>query len=130
VILVDTAIWVDHLRVSNPTLLALLDEDRVFIHPFIIGELAVGNFRRRALILRQLHQLIFANVASDYEVLEFIDAHKLYGLGIGYVDCHLLASVLLTPGTWLWTRDRRLSAVASRLGLAMHLLDDTNGKKP
>jgi predicted nucleic acid-binding protein len=129
-ILVDTAIWVDHLRVSNPTLLTLLDEDRVLIHPFVIGELAVGNLRRRDSILWQLQELTFANVASDYEVLEFIDTHKLYGLGIGYVDCHLLAGVLLTPGSWLWTRDRRLSAVASRLGLATRFLDDSNGKKP
>jgi len=118
VILVDSSVWVDHLRSGDATLARLLDDGRVIAHPFVVGELALGSLRQRELILTALQNLPQAVVASDIEVLRFIDQQALYGLGIGYVDAHLLASVRLTAGGSLWTRDRRLQSVADRLGVA------------
>ena len=117
-ILVDSSIWVDHLRSSDALLASMLDNGRVISHPFVVGELALGSLRRRELILTSLQALPQAVVASDAEVLRFINQQALYGLGIGYVDAHLLASVRLTAGGSLWTRDKRLQAVADRLGVA------------
>jgi predicted nucleic acid-binding protein len=117
VILVDSSVWVDHLRSSDAMLARLLDDGRVIGHPFIVGELALGSLRQRQLILTALQDLPQAVVASDAEVLRFIDQQALYSLGIGYVDAHLLASVRLTAGGSLWTRDKRLQAAAHRLGL-------------
>jgi predicted nucleic acid-binding protein len=121
VILVDTSVWVDHLRAGNPTLRRLLDRSLVLGHPFVTGELALGNLRQRDLVLGALHALPQASVASDGEVLHFIQERALYGLGIGYVDAHLLAAARLTPGATLWIRDKSLHTVAVRLGLAMSL---------
>jgi predicted nucleic acid-binding protein len=118
VILVDSSVWVDHLRDGDETLARLLDDGRVIAHPFVVGELALGNLRQRELILTALQDLPQAVVASDIEVLRFINQQALYGLGIGYVDAHLLASARLTAGGSLWTRDKRLRAVADRLGVA------------
>jgi hypothetical protein len=118
VILVDTSVWVDHLRVGDAYLAALLNSGRVLGHPFVIGELALGNLKRRAGILADLADLPRAEVATDAEVLRFIDDKALFALGIGYVDAHLLASVRLTAGAALWTRDKRLAGVAERLGIA------------
>jgi predicted nucleic acid-binding protein len=118
VILVDSSVWVDHLRSGDATLARLLDDGRVIAHPFVVGELALGSLRQRELILTALQNLPQAVVASDIEVLRFIDQQALYGLGIGYVDAHLLASVRLTASGSLWTRDKRLQAVADRLGVA------------
>jgi predicted nucleic acid-binding protein len=118
VILVDSSVWVDHLRDGDETLARLLDDGRVIAHPFVVGELALGNLRQRELILTALQDLPQAVVASDIEVLRFINQQALYGLGIGYVDAHLLASARLTAGGSLWTRDKRLQAVADRLGVA------------
>ncbi len=117
-ILVDSSVWVDHLRSGDATLARLLDDGRVIAHPFVVGELALGSLRQRELILTALQDLPQAVVASDIEVLRFINQQALYGLGIGYVDAHLLASVRLTAGGSLWTRDRRLQSVADRLGVA------------
>ena len=97
-ILVDTSVWVDHLRRGDEALAGLLEAGRVLAHPFVIGELALGNIPRRDLVLRALQDLPQANVATDREVLYFIDRHRLFGLGIGYVDAHLLAAVSLTAG--------------------------------
>jgi hypothetical protein len=119
VILVDTSVWVDHLRAGDQALAGLLEAGKVLAHPFVIGELALGNLPRRDQSLRWLRDLPQANVATDREVLYFIDRHRLFGLGIGYVDAHLLASVSLTAGADLWTRDRRLGRAAGRLGLAI-----------
>jgi predicted nucleic acid-binding protein len=119
VILVDSSVWVDHLRDGDETLARLLDDGRVIAHPFVVGELALGNLRQRELILTALQDLPQAVVASDIEVLRFINQQALYGLGIGYVDAHLLASARLTAGGSLWTRDKRLQAVADRLGVAV-----------
>ena len=118
-ILVDTSVWVDHLRKDDPGLRMLLDGGRVLLHPFVIGELAMGNLKRRDLIVKALRKLPEALVAREEEVLQFVGARRLFGLGIGYIDAHLLTSVQLTPGISLWTRDRRMFEVASKLGLAV-----------
>jgi predicted nucleic acid-binding protein len=122
VILVDTSIWVHHLRGGDERLAALLDGGEVLAHPFVIGELALGNLRQRNVFLSDLLRLPQADVASDEEVLRLIDREKLYGHGIGYVDAHLLAAARLTAETKLWTRDRTLNTVAVQLGLAAGLL--------
>jgi predicted nucleic acid-binding protein len=117
-ILVDTTVWVDHLRAGDRTLEGLLDGATVLIHPIVIGEIALGHLSQRQTILHELSRLPKAVTASDSEALEFIDRHQLFGLGIGYIDVHLLASVRLTGAT-LWTRDKRLHDTAALLGLAM-----------
>lgn len=117
-ILVDTSVWVAHLRAGEPDLAARLEAGEVLSHPFVIGELAMGNLRDRAGLLAPLRNLPAAEIATDAEVQAFIDREALHGLGIGYVDAHLLASVRLTPDARLWTLDRRLAEVAARLGVA------------
>jgi predicted nucleic acid-binding protein len=121
VILVDTSVWVDHLRAGDKALAALLDTGVVLTHPFVIGELALGNLRQREIVLNALSDLPHASVAADVEVLHFIDRHTLFGRGIGYVDAHLLAAAQLTARTELWTKDKRLHGVAVDLGLAITL---------
>jgi len=121
-ILVDTSVWIDHLRNAEPALVRLLEGGRVLAHPFVTGELALGSLRQRDVILGALQDLPQAVAARDDEVLRFIDQNALFGLGIGYVDVHLLAAVRLTPGVSLWTRDKRLRAVAERLRLSAELL--------
>jgi predicted nucleic acid-binding protein len=116
-VLVDTSIWADHIDHSDSTLQILLDDDLVLIHPYVIGELAMGNLKQRDTVLRELKKLHGAVIAKDDEVLRFIVVHKLSGTGIGYIDAHLLASTQLTPETKLWTRDRRLREAAERLAL-------------
>lgn len=116
-ILVDTSVWVDHLRVGDAQLSALLNSSRVLMHPFVVGELTCGNLSNRAEVLALLGQLPRAAVATDEETLFFIERHELMGRGIGYVDAHLLAAVSLDAGTQLWTRDKRLLAVASTMKL-------------
>jgi predicted nucleic acid-binding protein len=121
VILVDTSVWVDHLSTGDQELKSLLDRGLALAHPFVIGELALGNLRQRNLILTYLHDLPQAAIASNEEVLHFIDRNALFGAGIGYVDAHLLAAVSLTTGALLWTRDKRLLDIALRLALAADL---------
>jgi predicted nucleic acid-binding protein len=118
-ILVDTSIWIDHLRADNAALKRLLDAGRVLMHPFVIGELALGRMRQREMILAALSDLPRAELATDAEVLGFVDREALFGRGIGYVDAHLLASTRLSAGAAMWTRDARLRNVAEKLGLAM-----------
>ncbi len=117
-ILVDTSVWVGHLQAGNERLTTLLNGGEVLGHPFVIGELALGNLQRRDPFLHAYRRLPRVAVAGDDEVLRFIDGRALFGRGIGYVDAHLLAAARLTPGTKLWTYDRRLHAVAAQLGLA------------
>lgn len=117
-ILADTSVWIDHLRHGDAVLATLLGSGRVLMHPFVIGELALGNLRQRDPILRDLRNLPQAVCASDPEVSHFIERATLYGLGIGYIDAHLLAAARLTPGGSLWTRDKRLRRAAERLGLS------------
>jgi predicted nucleic acid-binding protein len=119
VILVDTSVWVDHLRVGDEILSGLLDAGKVLSHPFVIGELALGCLRQRNLVLATLQDLPQTEVATPREVLHFVEQQGLFGLGIGYVDVHLLAAGRLTAGASLWTRDRRLQDVAERLALAV-----------
>jgi len=114
--LVDTSIWVDHLRRGDPALTYLLRRAEVECHPFIIGELACGRLKRGAEILALLRKLPQAPLAGHEEVLAFIEARQLVGIGVGWIDVHLLSSAALLP-TLLWTRDRRLGTVARRLGL-------------
>jgi predicted nucleic acid-binding protein len=118
-ILVDTSVWVDHLRRGDATLAALLDGGRVLTHPFVVGELALGNLQHRARVVHDLRRLPKAAVATDPEVLTFIEEEELFGLGIGYVDAHLLAAARLSPGASLWTRDKRLRAAGERLSVSV-----------
>jgi predicted nucleic acid-binding protein len=118
VTLVDTSVWIDHLRRSDEVLIDLLGRRQVVVHPFIIGELAVGNLRPREAILQELQKLRRVTIADDNEVLRLVEHEHLFGLGLGYIDVHLLASTRLTPETLLWTRDKSLLAAAERLTLA------------
>ena len=120
-ILVDTSVWVDHLRASDEMLVGLLNAGMVLAHPFVVGELALGTLAQRGPVLDALSDLPQAIVATDAEVLNFIDRHKLFGRGVGYIDIHLLAAVQLTAGSKLWTRDKRLQDVTVQLGLAATL---------
>lgn len=117
-ILVDTSIWVDHLRVGDEGLAAALDRGTVFTHPFVVGELACGRMRNRDEVLGLFRSLPVGPVATDVEALQFIDFHQLMGRGIGFIDVHLLAATALAEGMRLWTRDRRLAEVAGELGMA------------
>lgn len=117
-ILVDTSVWVDHLRAGLPRLATLLQEGQVLIHPWVIGEIACGHLRNRNQVLELLQGLPTATVASDKEVLSLIERDQLMGRGIGYVDAHLLASARMSHCR-LWSRDRRLAALAEEQGLAL-----------
>ena len=116
--LVDTSIWVDHLREGVPALASALEQAGVLMHPFVRGELACGNLKNRREVLRLLGELPAAPLATDAEALAFIERRALMGRGLGYIDVHLLASVALAGGARLWTRDKRLAAVAADLKLA------------
>jgi predicted nucleic acid-binding protein len=118
VILVDTSVWIDHLRQGDGILTDLLEHGRVISHPFVIGEVATGSLRQREVILHALRGLPRAVVAQDAEVLDFIERENLFGSGLGYIDVHLLASVRLTPDALLFTRDKRLHKAAARMSVA------------
>ena len=115
-ILGDTSVWVDHLRRGTPRLAALLTGGLVLVHPYVVGELALGRLKRRTEVLGLLEELPRAEAASHDEALEFVERHDLVGSGVGWVDVHLLVSAALT-GASLWTLDRRLAAAAGRLAL-------------
>ena len=117
-ILVDTSAWVNHLRAEEPHLVSLLNDNRVPVHPMVIGELACGNLHNRGEVLTLLRRLAKIPVVADDEVLFFIERHRLMGRGIGYVDAHLLAALALAAPALLWTSDRRLMTVATELSLA------------
>jgi predicted nucleic acid-binding protein len=121
VILVDSSIWVDHLRAANTTMIRLLDNAEVLGHPFVVGELALGNLPRRVSLLRDLNDLPAAAVATHEEAMLLLEREQLHGQGVGYVDLHLLAATRLTPGARLWSRDNRVGAAAERLGLKADL---------
>jgi len=110
-------VWVDHLRRGSDRLVELLEAGSVLAHPFVTGELACGNLSNRKQVLKHLKRLPHAAIASDAEVLAFIEAHRLMGRGVGYVDMHLLAAVSLSPGVRLWTRDRKLATLAGELAI-------------
>ena len=115
-VLVDTSVWVSHLRKGNAKLADLLNEGEILCHPFILGELACGNLKNRPVILSYLELLPMSIVAEHEEVLSFIEDNRLMGKGLGYVDVHLLASAVLT-GVFLWTLDKKLAQTANNLHL-------------
>ncbi len=114
-ILVDTSVWIDHLHKGIPRLVEVLENQEVLSHPFVIGELACGEIKMRGELLGLLSDLPISVVATDEEALALIERHHLMGKGIGYTDVHLLASVMLTDGARIWTRDKRLAAIATML---------------
>jgi predicted nucleic acid-binding protein len=116
-VLVDSSIWIDHLHKPVSSLAMSLANGGVLTHPMLIGEIAMGSLKNRALFLRFLHRLPSIPPARDTEVMRFIEAKSLHGLGIGYIDAHLLASVRLMPDATLWTRDKRLDSIAGAMGL-------------
>jgi predicted nucleic acid-binding protein len=115
-VLVDTSVWLAHLRDGTVGLERLLNEGHACYHSFVIGEIACGNLMNRAEILGLLQDLPMAIHAEHVEVMRFIENHRLMGKGLGYIDMHLLASSLLTK-TPLWTLDRRLNEASSMLGM-------------
>jgi predicted nucleic acid-binding protein len=115
-ILVDTSLWVTHLRRGHPDLVALLEEGKVSIHPFIIGELACGHLRNRSEILSLLGSLPVTVVAQHEEAMTFIDRHRLMGMGLGYVDVHLLAAAVLSD-IRLWTEHKALASASRVMGM-------------
>ena len=116
-VLVDTSIWVSHLRIGDAHLMYLLREEKVLCHPFIVGELACGNIVNRREILTLLQTLPMARIVRHEEVLIFIEAHGLMGVGLGLIDVHLLASALLSHAP-MWTADKRLRQASARLHVA------------
>lgn len=118
-ILADTSVWIDHIRSSDAKLVERLENGAIVMHPFILGEIAVGSLRDRTVLLSRLGRLPFALSAQPCLVLQLIEAHQLYSRGLSYFDISLLASARLTPETALWTRDRRLAAAADELGVGI-----------
>ena len=118
-IVVDTVVWIDHFHHRNNQLADLLAEGLALMHPFVLGEIALGNLRDRDDVIAIAGKLPQPLVAEPIEVLNLIASADLAGSGIGYVDAHLIASTILTSDGTLWTRDKRLVAVAERLGVAM-----------
>jgi predicted nucleic acid-binding protein len=118
-ILADTSVWIDHLRSPNGPLFTALDDGDIAMHPFVIGELACGNLRNRRELLSLWRNLPLAPTATDAEALAFIERHELMGRGLGFVDIHLLASTALGESMRIWTKDRRLAAIAATLELAL-----------
>jgi hypothetical protein len=118
VILLDTSVWIDHLRQGDAQVASVLQSGLVLTHPFVIGELACGQLKSRTEVLGLLAALPQARVAQDQEVLFFVERHGLMGRGIGYIDAHLLAATALTEDTRLWTRDKRLDSLAREFELA------------
>jgi predicted nucleic acid-binding protein len=120
-VLADTSIWIDHFRRGDRQLVQFLDRGDVVMHPFVIGELALGSVSKSAAMMDDLHDLPKAVMANTNEILKFIADRKLSGSGIGYVDAHLLAAAALASETFVWTRDKRLHAVAQSLSLAAEI---------
>jgi predicted nucleic acid-binding protein len=115
-VLVDTSVWVSHLRDGNVGLENLLNDGEVLCHPFIVGELACGNLKKRHEILKYLQSLPMTILAEDEEVLKFIENHQLMGKGLVYIDVHLIAAALLTDVP-LWTFDKTLDKIAKEIGI-------------
>lgn len=117
-ILVDTSIWVDHLHSEIPRLADELNTGQVLTHSLVIAELAVGNIKRRSQFLALLGDLPTIAQVAHLDVMQLVEHHRLHGIGLGAVDIHLLAALVLAPGARLWTRDERLNGAARRLALA------------
>jgi predicted nucleic acid-binding protein len=116
-ILVDTSVWIDHLHHTEGALVGLLEQNVVLMHPMILGELACGNLKNRAVLIGLWQALPRLSAATDVEALQFLDIHELMGTGIGFIDVHLLCAVALANGAHFWTRDKRLAEIATDLGL-------------
>jgi predicted nucleic acid-binding protein len=117
VILVDTSVWIDHLRATEPVLTNLLARDDVASHPLVIQELALGSIKNRDAVLDPLGRLKQVPTLSHHELLTLVSAHTLWGKGLSPADAHLLGSILLLPGAQLWTRDNALKASAASVGV-------------
>ena len=120
-ILVDTSVWIDHLRNGNAVLVELLEQNCVVMHPLLLGELACGNLKNRDQLLQLWQNLGSLREINHKEALFFIEQNELMGKGVGYIDIYLLASVTLDANCQLWTLDKRLANVASELGCAMKM---------
>lgn len=120
-ILADTSIWIEHFRSGNKELQRALNQGQVFIHPWITAELALGSLHNRLKTLSMLDLLPQVRVAGTTELRHLIEARRLYSLGIGPTDAHLIASVLLSPPTLLWTKDKQLRKVCESLQLHVDL---------
>lgn len=120
-LLVDSGVWIDHLRAGDAKLGEALGTGRVLGHAFVTGEIAMGGLKGRAEVLDLLARLPQAKIAGDGEVLDLVERRRLFSLGLGWVDAHLLAASLLTPDAALWTRDRRLRDAATMLGVSAAL---------
>jgi predicted nucleic acid-binding protein len=118
VILADSSIWIDHFRSPIGELVSVIRAGHLLVHRMLVGELALGWVPDRTSLLSSLQAMPKLAEVSDDALLTFIDRHKLISVGIGLVDVHFLASVQASPGSKLWTRDKRLLAQAQRLGLA------------
>jgi len=117
VILIDTSLLADHFRAADPVVAGLLAGGDAICHPFVIGEIMMGTPRNRHGIAELLNLLPQLPIASDNEVLDFVERHAFFGTGLGYVDAHLLAAVRLTRGTTVWTRDRQMAKAAEQLSI-------------
>ena len=120
-VLVDTNIWIDHLRKTEPVLVDLLERDQVCIHQSVITELALGNLKDRLVFLKALERLMIVRNVDDQGVRHLVEERQLWGRGLGAVDVALLASVVVTPGVALWTRDKRLRQAARDVGVLANL---------
>lgn len=120
-ILVDTSVWVDHLRRPEPLLTKLLQSGKVATHPFVITEVALGSLHERHRKLGALDALWQVNVAEFNEVRRLIESLSLYSKGLGLTDVHLIASCMMTVGVQLWTRDKALATVAKSIGINSNL---------
>ncbi|MBF0966502.1 MAG: type II toxin-antitoxin system VapC family toxin [Actinomyces bouchesdurhonensis] len=120
-VLVDTTIWIDHLRKTEPVLVDLLERDQVCVHQSVITELALGNLKNRSIFLKALERLMIVRNVDDQGVRHFVEERRLWGRGLSAVDAALLASVVVSPGVSLWTRDKRLRQAARDVGVLAEL---------
>lgn len=118
-ILADTSVWIGHFRDADQELIQRLSNHEICVHPFIVGEIALGSLSNRKLTLSYLKGMPSSPLAEHEDILRMIEARSLFSLGIGYVDAHLLASCLLDQNIKLWTRDRRLASVAEEMRIAV-----------
>lgn len=116
-ILVDTSIWIDHLHASEAELIALLADDQIACHPYVIEELGLGSIKQRDVVLELLESLRQFPVLDHAEVMTLVNVRKLWGRGLSAVDCHLVGAVSLVDGARLWTRDKRLTAACRDMGI-------------
>ncbi len=118
-VLVDTSVWIDHFRKSNQRLIRILENQLVVVHPFIIGELALGSIKNRSDVLNMLGSLPSTPVVREYDILQMIEDRRLFASGIGYTDAHILASALIASDIRIWTHDKRLHTISENLGVAV-----------